>query len=258
MLDETKRFYDDLAPYYDLIFEDWNTSMARQGEAIATMIAAELGQFQPREIWVLDAACGIGTQTLPLADRGFHLTARDVSGTAIARLRREADVRGLVVDAAVADMREVAATVSRSFDAVLAFDNSISHLLDDEDLLAAFRNFLAVLRPGGIFLCSVRDYDKVRRGEPATHVYGQRQRGGETFHLRQEWTWADPMHYKATFVIEKQTAGRSTTVLSSVSQFHAVSTRQLLELMQEVGFLNVRRIDDTIYQPILSGRKAAE
>ena len=146
---------------------------------------------------VLDVACGIGTQSLPLAARGFRVVARDLSPAAVGRLQREAEARRLVVDAAVADMRQVAAIVSDSFDIVFAFDNSVTHLLNDDDLCIAFKEFLKVLRPGGVFLCSVRDYDKVRRGERATHVYGPRQYHGERFYLRQEWSWDDPMHYQA-------------------------------------------------------------
>jgi glycine/sarcosine N-methyltransferase len=41
---EVKQFYDDLASYYHLIFEDWDASMARQGDALANLIGAELAQ----------------------------------------------------------------------------------------------------------------------------------------------------------------------------------------------------------------------
>jgi SAM-dependent methyltransferase len=198
----TKQFYDDLSSYYHLIFEDWDVSMARQGDALVQLIEAELERLPAGDVRVLDAVCGIGTQTLPLAARGFQLFARDLSSAAVARLRREAEARQLFVDAAVADMRQVASSVSGAFDVVLAFDNSVPHLLNDNDLSAAFQQFLNVLRPGGVFLCSVRDYDKVPRGEPATHLYGRRQYRGETFQLRQEWLWDDPMHYQATIIID--------------------------------------------------------
>jgi len=256
MLD-TKQFYDELSSYYHLIFEDWDASMARQGDALAQLIEAELGRVQVDGVRVLDAACGIGTQTLPLAARGFQLSARDLSPAAVVRLQREAQVKQLVIDAAVADMREVASSVSGAFDVVLAFDNSVAHLLNDNDLRAAFQQFLSVLRPGGVFLCSVRDYDEVQRGEPATHVYGPRQSGGERFHLKQEWSWDDPMHYQATFIIDKETASGVTRELCTVSRFYAVSTGRLLELMCEAGFQDCRRIDETIYQPVLTGRRAA-
>src|SRR4029077_20120493 len=134
---ETKQFYDDLAPYYHLIFEDWDASMARQGDALAGLIEAELAPSPPLGARILDVACGIGTQTLPLAARGFRLVARDLSPAAVARLQREADARRLPIDAAVADMRQVASSVLGSFDVVLALDNSVAHLLTDDDLRTA-------------------------------------------------------------------------------------------------------------------------
>jgi 2-polyprenyl-3-methyl-5-hydroxy-6-metoxy-1,4-benzoquinol methylase len=108
---ETKQFYEELSSYYHLIFENWDASMARQGDALVQLIDSELGGIQGG-VRVLDTACGIGTQTLPLAARGFHLTARDLSPAAIARLRSEAEVRQLIIDAGVADMRQVASSVS--------------------------------------------------------------------------------------------------------------------------------------------------
>jgi hypothetical protein len=44
---------------------------------------------------VLDAACGIGTQTLGLIAQGFALTASDLSPGAVTRLQQELDARGL-------------------------------------------------------------------------------------------------------------------------------------------------------------------
>jgi SAM-dependent methyltransferase len=254
MMPDTQQFYDDLASYYHLIFEDWEASMARQGNVLDQLIAAELGQVQAGRVRVLDATCGIGTQTLSLAARGYQLVARDVSPAAVERLRREAQTRQLAVDAAAADMRQVASTVSGKFDVVLSFDNSLSHLLSDHDLLIALREFHRVLRTGGVFLCSVRDYDNVRRGEPATHAYGTRQYRGETFHLRQEWSWSDSKHYESTFIIEKETPNGLHRELCTVSPFYAVSTKTLLELMHKAGFEDCRLIDESIYQPILVGK----
>ena len=46
MVRNGKQFYDDLASYYHLIFEDWEASMARQGDALTSLIRSELGQLQ--------------------------------------------------------------------------------------------------------------------------------------------------------------------------------------------------------------------
>jgi SAM-dependent methyltransferase len=256
-MDETSQFYDDLASYYHLIFEDWDASMARQGDAIASLIRAELNLSQAQTARVLDVACGIGTQTLPLAARGFQMVARDLSRAAVIRLQREAVARHFVVDAGVADMRQVHSSVLGAFDVVIAFDNSVAHLLNDDDLRTAFQEFLAVLRPGGAFMCSVRDYDKFQRGEPATIDHGTREERGQIYSLAQQWSWNDPMHYQSTLTVDRETPNSPARVVSTVSRFYAISTGRLLELMRESGFRECRRIDEAIYQPVLLGRKVA-
>ena len=255
---EARDFYDRLAPHYDLVFENWDASMVRQGAALASLIDTELGsEAAPTTLRILDAASGIGTQALALAARGFQVTARDISGGAIARLRREADARGLAVDAAVADMRTVAETVTAPFDVVVAFDNSVPHLLSDADIELAFRQFHTVLRPGGVLLCSVRDYDTIDRGVPTTFAYGERRRGGEVLRPRQEWTWEGTTHYRVAFIIDSDGPGGPRTLLHTVTRYYAVSVTRLLELMARAGFQSCRRLDAAMYQPVLTGRATA-
>jgi len=255
---DPRQFYDDLAPYYDLIYENWDASMLRQGAALERLIHTALGPspVDGAETRVLDAARGNGTQALPIALRGFQVTGRDLSPGAIARFRREADVRNVSIDAAVADMRCVAASVTGSFDVVLAFDNSIPHLITDADILAALRQFIEVLRRGGVCACSVRDYDTVPRGVAATHDYGERRRGGETFRLWQEWTWESLTHYQVRLIVEKDGPTGRQTLVTTVTRYYDIRVAQLLELMAGAGFRDCRRLDDAIYQPIVIGRAA--
>jgi len=232
--------------------------MSREGAALTQLIRSEFGPSapDPSATRILDAACGTGTQALPLALRGFRVTARDLSPGAIARLRREADARRTSIDAAVADMRHVAASVSGSFDVVVVLDNSIPHLTRDADIATALLEFKRVLRRGGLFICSVRDYDAVTRGVAAIHSYGERRRGGEVFRLRQEWTWEDQTHYQVAFVVEKEGPTGPQPMLTASTRYYALSIARLLELMTEGGFTDCRRLDGVIYQPILIGRAA--
>ena len=41
------------------------------------------------------------------------------------------------------------------------------------------------------------------------------------------------------------------------SRYYAISTTKLCDLMREVGFHNVRRIDEAFFQPVLVGTRAA-
>src|SRR3954470_23259952 len=84
-------FYDRLAPLYDLIFPDWDASIERPAGAIAGIIHERWGAGARS---VLDLACGIGTQSIGLARRGFAVTASDLSAGAVERARAEAQRRG--------------------------------------------------------------------------------------------------------------------------------------------------------------------
>jgi SAM-dependent methyltransferase len=137
----------------------------------------------------------------------------------------------------------------------LSFDNSLPHLLPDADLLAAFRELLSVLRPGGVVLCSVRDYERIDRNATSTHAYGTRWRGGVEYRLRQDWVWRDAAHYDATMVIEEKRADGWREVVRTTMTYYAVSIARLMELMREAGFVGVARDDSALYQPVLIGHR---
>ena len=97
-----ENFYDRMADFYHLIFEDWDASMRRQGAAIAKLLPPP-DKAGP----ILDIACGIGTQSLALAALGYAVTGSDISAAEVARANREAVARGLTCTFRVDDMRRL-------------------------------------------------------------------------------------------------------------------------------------------------------
>jgi SAM-dependent methyltransferase len=178
-------FYDALAPFYHLIYPDWEASIARQAAALDEVIRAETGGDAGRT--VLDVACGIGTQALGLAALGYDVTASDLSAGAVARLRDEAARRGLAIDAKAADMREVWDAHGRAFDVVLCADNALPHLLTDGEILDALRGFHRCTAPGGICIISIRDYESIDLQTARMHPHGVREEGGARWVLFQVW-----------------------------------------------------------------------
>ncbi|MCH8155533.1 MAG: methyltransferase domain-containing protein [Proteobacteria bacterium] len=81
-MDEVSEFYDELSAQYHLLFADWDEAVARQGRVVDGLIGKLLGPGPKR---VLDAACGIGTQAIGLAQRGHQVTGTDLSSAAVAR-----------------------------------------------------------------------------------------------------------------------------------------------------------------------------
>ncbi|HEX2211231.1 MAG TPA: class I SAM-dependent methyltransferase [Longimicrobium sp.] len=246
-------FYDALAPFYHLIFPDWDASIARQAAALDAVIRAELGDGGART--VLDVACGIGTQALGLAALGYGVTASDLSARAVRRLRDEAADRGVAIDADVADMRDVwDAHDGRTFDVVLCADNSLPHLLSDEDIFHALRAFLLCTAPGGACLISIRDYEAIDLRTARMHPYPVHEEEGARWVLFQVWDPHPPLYETSLYVVEdRREADPRTRVMRATC--YALPVARLMELMTEAGFAEVRRLDGAFYQPLVIGRR---
>jgi SAM-dependent methyltransferase len=170
MADSVTSFYDSLADEYHLLFADWEASVRRQGEILDRLIAGQLGPPPHR---VLDCSCGIGTQAIGLAGRGYQVHGTDISPAAVERAQREAARLGMLLTTGVADLRALDA-VGGSFDVVLSCDNAIPHLLTDDDLRRAASGMWSKLREGGLLVVSIRGAAKSVRppGRPADRVPG--------------------------------------------------------------------------------------
>ena len=125
--------------------------------------------FRPTARRILDAACGIGTQSIGLAALGYTVTASDISPVEVERARGLAQQRNLTIDFRVADMRALHDVMPESFDVVIACDNAVPHLLTDGDILQAFQQFHDCTTPQGGCIISVRDYANLERGGRQLH-----------------------------------------------------------------------------------------
>lgn len=247
-------FYDDLAPFHHLLYADWEASVQRQGSALDALLR---GAGVPAGAPILDAACGIGTQTLGLAERGYAVAASDLSSGAVARLRRELTTRGLAdrVAVRVRDFRTLADVPDASYAAVLACDNAIPHLLTDEEILGTFRAFWRCIRPGGVAVLSVRDYAAIERRMPDVHPYGIQRTADGRFLAVQAWEWDGDYYDLRMYLIQDHDAdGCRTRVLHS--RYYAVPIRRLLTLLRMAGFVDVARRDDVLFQPVLIGYRS--
>lgn len=243
-------FYDGLAARYHLLYDDWERACTTQGQALSSLLSeAGLSLADP----ILDAACGIGTQTLGLARLGHKVKASDLSPLAIQRLQRELLARGLEVPAVVDDLRTLGQSDSSSLAAIIACDNSIPHLLTDGEILQAFRAARRCLRPGGVLVLSVRDYAVIPRITPDVRPYGLRQRDGCRILAVQVWEW-EAEHYTLSLYLTTESPGGECRTEVLRSRYYAVSIATLSSLLVEAGFTNVTRRDDVLFQPVLMAR----
>jgi len=247
-------FYDQLTPFYHLIYPDWDASIARQGANLDSII---------RELWgdqvgtILDVSCGIGTQALGLAQCGYTLAGSDISPRSIERARQEAIKRGLSIDFSVADMRKAFEHHRRGFDVVIACDNSIPHLLSDAEILTAFKQFYQCTTPGGGCIISVRDYAAIEPQRVQVHPYGIRIEGQTRYLVFQVWEFHGQI-YDLSMYLVKDHGKTSCEAQVMRSKYYAVDIDRLAKLMSEAGYEKVRRLDDRFFQPLIVGARPKE
>jgi SAM-dependent methyltransferase len=245
-----RAFYDELAPLYHLVYEDWETSVVRQGRALASLIAEYWGAGAHA---VLDAALGIGTQSLGLLAKGFRVTGSDVSVGAVTRARREAKERRLPLVSLVADFRALPVR-SAAFDVVLLCDNPLPHLDSEADIQGALAECFRCVRRGGGCLIAMRDYESPPpTGTVEVRPYGERLWAGRRYHLRQVWTWRGPRYDLSFEITPADGADARATILKT--SYLAIPVEQVAGLMRTVGFENVARVDERFFQPVLVGTR---
>lgn len=251
MAEGVKHFYDRLASNYHLIFEDWDASIKRQAAALGAILERECGA--PSDIRILDCACGIGTQTLGLASLGFTVTACDLSPASIERTRVEAAKRRLNVQLFVADMLDLTEIPGKDFDAVLCMDNALPHLESDEQLFRAATQIRRKLRPGAIFMGSMRDYDSLVQEKPVVQRPAFFSGQGSRRIVHQVWEWNDERRYVFHLYITREAQG-GWECQHYVSNYRAVLREEFSRILQAAGFVGCHWIlpaESGFYQPII-------
>ncbi len=248
----TTDFYDELANYYHLIYSDWDGSLHRQAQSLASVLQhSHIGP--PSQI--LDAACGIGTQALGLAQLGYRVAASDISAGALQKAREYAAERGQRIDFFQADIRLLSEVFSKRFDAVIACDNSIPHLLSDGAILEAFQAIFQVLKPNGLALISVRDYAKMDLGGVQIHPRLVHDENGVRLVLCDVWDFQGD-HYSITIYLISDQEGKSPNVKAiRGGQYYCVTIDKLKSLFHQAGFVEVDVLKEAYFQPLIVAKK---
>ncbi len=258
-MDLIARFYDDLADDYHLNYADWHEAVPRQGRVLARLIRDRSGDNAAGTL--LDCSCGIGTQAIGLALEGFDVTGTDLSQRSIDRARREADAFGVTVKWGVVDFRTLAVDVPGTFDVVLSCDNSLPHLLTDNDLRLALTHMYAKLDPDGLLVIGIRDYDALLGERPRFTSPRAIERGDDRSVIFQLWDWiGDGSRYETTLFVHKRIRGEWTSRMHTAT-YWALKRDELDRLAAEARFDDVRwQFPDVTghHQPLMTARKPLE
>jgi len=106
---------------------------------------------------LLDVACGTGKSFIPMLEKGWQVTACDISAAMVEVARSKVGDR---VGLSVADMRELPRF--GEFDLVWCLDDAVNYLLSGEELESALAAMAANLAPRGLLVFDVNTIESYR------------------------------------------------------------------------------------------------
>ena len=128
-------------------------------------------------------------------------------------------------------------------------------MLTAADLKAAVQSIAGQLREGGLFVASIRDYDRLLAEKPAYSApYVHKTERGQRV-LFQTWDWVGENYKFIQYIIED--AG-TAEIQKFECEYRAVRRSDLTACLREAGFREVlwRMPEETgFYQPIVIARK---
>lgn len=115
-------------------------------------------RFGAKPSTLVDLGCGTGNLTIPLALEGYQVTGIDLSEDMLAVAERKtSEHKGQFHSGAIRwvqqDLREW--DLGEQVDAAFSFCDSLNYLLEEEDIIDAFRQTYEGLKSGGLFLFDV-------------------------------------------------------------------------------------------------------
>ena len=250
--DVTQTFYDSMASQYDKFYLDWQAT-TREEAAFLDEIFRKNGFDQTAR--VLDCACGIGTQAIGLAVLGYSVTASDISAGEIKEAEKRAAESRVALHLKQADFCALSEAFSEQFDVVIAMDNALPHMLSHTALEKAVNSIVGRIRSGGIFVASIRDYDRMLLEKPAYSApYVHKTDKGQRV-LFQTWDWMGENYRFIQYIIDDE---ETTQVSRFECEYRATRRDELTALLRSAGCREVtwQFPEETgFYQPIVIAGK---
>lgn len=244
--------YDKLASIYDY-FVNWENRLAYELPFLEKELRA-LGA-NPFDIRVMDTACGTGHHAIALAQLGFQVSGSDLFPEMVSLADANARAAGVQVTFRTAGFGGISETFQQpgAFDAVFCLGNSLPHVNSEADLDKTLLDFRELLRPGGLLLLQMRNFDLVM-GEKRRWMEPQTVKDGST-----EWLFLRFYDFEADGRIQfnilslHRTANSPWNTQLTSTHLLPIYSEKLSQELVSLGFNNIRLYGNLGADPYAAG-----
>ncbi|MCR3921165.1 MAG: class I SAM-dependent methyltransferase [Firmicutes bacterium] len=222
-----------MAKYYDDVFPLDPAKLTFLTEVFRSVKAAR----------ILDVACGTGTYTLALADRGYEVWGTDLEPQMVELAQQKARTTNNSAHFAVGDMRNPAA-LELSFNGLFCIGNSLAHLAGERELENTLISLRKVLTPGSVAIFQIVNFDRIlAEGDtPLPLIEYDNVRFIRIYRPQSE----DKLIFNSTLEL-KQVDGTTVSMANSIT-LHPIRKARLESYLLAAGFTTVRTYGGFTYQ----------
>jgi len=231
-----EKFYNALAPDYD-VMTDFNNRFEREEAVFKNIINRYSIQT------ALDAGAGTGFHSLLLAELGVRVTAVDISGEMLERLQHNAKRLRLSVDTVTTSFENISDSISITFDSIFCLGNSIVHVLSDTALEKSFSNFHSLLKPGGVLIIQILNYDRIIKER--RRVQNIKKKRDITF-IRFYDYYNDRLFFNILKLIDKD--NRIDHTINTV-ELRPIKNDDLTDFLRRAGFTSIDKYGSLQFEP---------
>lgn len=222
------KFYKELSKVYDIVFPKDDTTLKYLCKNLK-------GNSK-----VLDLACGTGTYSIALAQKGHRVEGIDLGEEMISLAKGKG---GLFAEFVVGDMTKVKDIFSeKKYDFVFCIGNSIVHLKNKEKIETLIQDIYSMLIDEGVFVTQIINFDRVIKNNvkslPTIDRYDKGIKFIRNYNYKED---EEKIEFKSELLISKD--GKVESFENSVDLV-ALQMNEIKVMFEKAGFKDIQIFGD--------------
>jgi len=239
---EVKKFYSEIAPYYDTLMIDSFNSIAtyRNSRKMLIDILNEDGNIKD----IVDCGCGTGIDMILMSKAGFNLLGCDISKEMLdmatknnSRLLPQNKLRIKNIDF----INKLSDLGTNKFDALTCLGNSLYHVFSTNKLISTIKGFYNVLKTHGLCLIEVDNLDTILKVLPkyryAMHFEKIYNFKNNTFIAYDKWQFCK--HHIISHVYLLNDSSDYYNIQTFKLPFRPYELNKLISILHDIGFREI-------------------
>ena len=230
--------YQTLSAYYDRFTDD--VGYEQWADFFEQLFARE--GIKPK--LVLDLACGTGSLTRLLAERGYDMIGADASPEMLMQAMQntiDCDPRPLLINQRMEEL-----DLYGNVDACLCCLDSVNYVTDPDDLAEAFRRVHLFLNPDGLFVFDINTPEKFARIDGESYV-----REDEGVFCVWQAAVEDGLCAYQFDIFEQD--GESWSRAQETHEECVYTPEELTAMLEQAGFTEIKTYGNQSFAPVQGG-----